>query len=148
MCFLLFEVSTIFLNLGDIANKLKKYPIHSKSKALGQIQTINFSLFALTFFLARLVFGNYCLYDLFIMAYQRFDELSFWRQVSMVTYVFMCCVSSVLNTYWFYKIILKGYRMIAGADKENAGKTSKAEQVANGKLNSVTTKNVRAKKMQ
>jgi hypothetical protein len=142
VCFLLFEVSTIFLNLGDTANKMKKYPLHAKSSVLGQIQTINFALFALTFLLARLGFGNYCLYDLIILAYERFGEFTLWRQISMVTYVFMCCVSSVLNTYWFYKIILKGYRMISGTDKEDSvsGKT-KSDEIANGKLNAVTTKN-------
>jgi hypothetical protein len=143
VCFLLFEISTIFLNFGDIANKLKKYPIHAKSSSLGQIQTINFGLFALAFLIVRLGFGNYCLYDLIIMGYTRFNEFSLWRQISMVTYIVMCCVSSVVNTYWFYKIILKGYRMLSGKDKEDStsDRKNKSDEIANGKLNAVTTKN-------
>jgi len=142
VCFLLFEISTIFLNFGDIANKMKKYPLHAKSSTLGQIQLVNFSLFALAFLVVRLGFGNYCLYDLALLIYERINEFTLWRQISLVAYMLMCCVSSVLNTYWFYKIILKGYRMISGNDKDEAASERKGKsEIADGKLNAVTTKN-------
>jgi hypothetical protein len=68
----------------------------------------------------------------------------------MVAYVVMGCVSSVLNTYWFYKIIMKGVRMLKGTDgkNEDSDEKNKSDELANGKLNAVTTKNVRAKKVQ
>jgi len=94
---------------------------------------INMLLFAITFFLTRIVFGPYSwyrhCYDLYT-AGQDSDCISpIFPHVIFVTGLFF----NVLNAYWFYKIILKLQRKLV--TKEEAIHDS-------NELNSINTKKV------
>lgn len=105
--FLLFEISTIFLNAAWYARYVFKVPASSLVA-----NAINI-FFAFSFFVVRIVFGNYQSYRF----YQDMWVLPSWMWLH---YLFMFVNVSLqsLNHYWLYRIILM---ITKGDDKKKEG---------------------------
>ena len=124
--FLMFEASTVFLNIGWFIKSVYKYPATSLPMIV-----VN-ACFAVSFFLARIVFGFYQSYYFFVDIFALRAAEGSIRPVLyffMATNVFLCS----LNVFWFYKILLMASRSLGfgardnGDAKKNDNKRSKKD---------------------
>lgn len=96
LIFLIFEVSTPFLNIRSLLNKADK----GESKAY----YINSILFVFTFFLSRVAFGLYQQFHCSVKIIHNVENLSPF----VVVWYFLASMSSTLiNMYWFVLIVMK-----------------------------------------
>ncbi|KAK6464856.1 TLC domain-containing protein [Scheffersomyces coipomensis] len=117
-CFLLFELSTPFVNINWFASKLPAGTFNET------FVIINGLVLMLTFFSVRIAWGFYGMiilaYDMFVM----WDKIPTFAAVSVLT---LNLSLDCLNIFWFYK-------MVAIARKKFSGKQSTkqaAKEVAN-----------------
>ncbi|KAF1802487.1 TLC domain-containing protein [Mucor lusitanicus] len=92
--FLMYELSTIFLNFHWFMDKLN----WTGSK----IQLVNGVILLLTFFFARIVFGTYMSYKMWSDVYAVKDDvpLRYWIVYGVANFVTTC-----LNVWWFSQMI-------------------------------------------
>eukprot|EP01084_Bolivina_argentea_P171427 296994_1 len=105
---LLFEISTIFLHLSSIATSLKKQGCAVISKLL----------FAITFFIFRIIIGSFVTYELWaIFVFESVDvdhkdvPAWFYNTILLINLLFHC-----LNIYWFCYIVKTAVSSIASKD--------------------------------
>ncbi|TPX45270.1 hypothetical protein SeMB42_g04074 [Synchytrium endobioticum] len=92
--FLLFEISTPLLNINWFCDKL--------NMTGSTLQLINGILLILSFFCVRMIYGLYLNYDMFYSFYLQRDKISPY----VIVIYGACNVSeTILNFFWFYKII-------------------------------------------
>ena len=95
--FLLFELSTILLNVGWFVMNVYDYPSSSLL-----MKSVN-AAFALSFFACRLLYGNYQSYWFFLDMAQLYRSHGFsW---GMLLFCSANLLLAGLNFFWFYKII-------------------------------------------
>ncbi|KAJ3107989.1 hypothetical protein HDU97_002569 [Phlyctochytrium planicorne] len=93
--FLLFELSTPFLNIHYFCDKF--------GYSGTMLQMINGIILLAVFFGARLVFGFYSSYNFFVDVTRNMDKIPFYI---VAIYFSLNVVLNSLNVYWFYKMIL------------------------------------------
>lgn len=101
--FLLYEVSTIFLNIGYFLKSVYEYPSNSPLMMLVNI------LFALAFLLCRLVYGTYESY-FFFLDMRELIRVQGGLSLHPILFGLINILLGCLNIFWFSKIV----KMIVG----------------------------------
>lgn len=118
--FLLFEVSTPFLNLRWFSRQFPK--ILSE-----KYQLVNNTALVIVFFLSRIVFGWYQAYALFTDFYLSYDDPRFNGYVAGGIF-FGNTILNILNIYWFSRMLKVAYATLSDIF---AGQKSKEETKKN-----------------
>lgn len=72
-------------------------------------------IFAITFFLVRMVWGNYHYYLFITFCFQVWGEVYAWMNISLLSLIF---VAFFLNSTWMYQIVKSGLSILSTKDKE------------------------------
>lgn len=107
--FLLFELSTPFVNINWFASKL---PAGSISNAA---TLVNGLLLLVVFFVVRIVWGLYAVYTCAL------DMMRVWRELGAVLPTLILLLNmllNALNAYWFYRMVLIARKRAAGSEKK------------------------------
>lgn len=120
--FLLFEISTPFLNVNWFASHLPEGTIPFN------IQLINGIFLLISFFSVRILWGFYQAFsvvcDLFLSSSNHEPVAPLWASIGV-------CASNlaldVLNVYWFYKMILLAKRRLASNKGSTVGASKKKQ---------------------
>jgi len=94
--FLLFELSTPFVNINWFANRLPKGTFSDKTVM------INGLMLLFTFFSVRIAWGFYAVYLLAIDMFQIWDQLPWYLPVPVLA---LNVLLDTLNVYWFSKMV-------------------------------------------
>jgi len=115
-CFLLFEASTVFLNVrGTFAQMRKVTPLSHRQEKLASMNDVAFFF---VFFCCRILWGYTQSYDFWVTMLSNPGALP---TVQLVTYLVLNLGLNSLNTLWFsrmVKILMRGLRGPRGSDKE------------------------------
>lgn len=105
--FLLFELSTPFVNVNWYALRLPEGTINSK------VVLINGLLLLLTFFTVRIIWGFYAVSSVAYDLYQAWDKIDVL--LPAVTVLSLNMLLNILNVFWFYKMVLIAVKKSKGA---------------------------------
>mmetsp|Transcript_3838 Transcript_3838/g.3733 ORF Transcript_3838/g.3733 Transcript_3838/m.3733 type:complete len:291 (-) Transcript_3838:91-963(-) len=117
--FLIFELSTPFVNVNWFASKMPAGFISDK------VAIVNGILLLVTFFTVRIVWGFYAVFTVARDMFAVWDQL--YKIIPIVT-LFLNATLDLLNVYWFYKMLLIAKKKASGrkstkeAEKELAHK--------------------------
>ncbi|KAJ3079496.1 hypothetical protein HDU99_010749 [Rhizoclosmatium hyalinum] len=92
--FIMYELSTPFLNIHWVCDKL--------GMTGGTLQLVNGIILLIVFFLARIVFGLYSSFWLFVEMYHQYEMIPLYL-VIMISVI--NAILNSLNIFWFYKMI-------------------------------------------
>lgn len=111
--FLLFELSTPFVNINWFASKLPAGTISDR------VVAINGLLLLVTFFLVRILWGFYAVVILSIDFYQVLDHVHIFFPLAILT---LNGSLDMLNLYWFSKMLAIAKKKLSGAKAQPLAK--------------------------
>lgn len=103
--FLLFELSTPFVNINWFASKLPAGTISDR------VVAINGIFLLITFFLVRILWGFYAVGLVMVDLYRTRGQIHYFFPIMLLSLNFML---NILNVYWFSKMILIAKKKILG----------------------------------
>jgi len=115
MALLMFEWSTPSMNIFFMLNQIEK-GAKKINKTFKKVIFYSSVLFAITFFIVRMLWGNYHYYLFIKICYENFGSIPVWIDISLLVLI---GVAFLLNSTWMYHIVMQGVKTLTSKSNEN-----------------------------